>query len=240
MDTGVKERSFFSAICVERCGGVCCDPWWGIISYPFARDGGLGNPSVFRAEVLKGIKARVGRITDAYKTSGEEPRRLFGQPERYNVVVRDIRRSGQAVTMNLVAMFAFRCSLLGDDKSCSIHPSIIGCEIRPPHCGELGSRDAGPGEKGFCRIIHEAGAAQGDQAAIDAAIEREKGISARSFNEGAETAEDAAERVVEAVRSWCGANAPDLLPDDRAAQQPGRNDPCWCGSGAKFKKCHGR
>jgi len=20
----------------------------------------------------------------------------------------------------------------------------------------------------------------------------------------------------------------------------GRNDPCWCGSGKKFKKCHGR
>jgi len=20
----------------------------------------------------------------------------------------------------------------------------------------------------------------------------------------------------------------------------GRNDPCWCGSGQKFKKCHGR
>ena len=23
------------------------------------------------------------------------------------------------------------------------------------------------------------------------------------------------------------------------AQQVGRNDPCWCGSGKKFKKCHG-
>jgi preprotein translocase subunit SecA len=23
-------------------------------------------------------------------------------------------------------------------------------------------------------------------------------------------------------------------------QRPGRNDPCWCGSGRKFKKCHGR
>jgi len=22
--------------------------------------------------------------------------------------------------------------------------------------------------------------------------------------------------------------------------QVGRNDPCWCGSGKKFKKCHGR
>jgi preprotein translocase subunit SecA len=23
------------------------------------------------------------------------------------------------------------------------------------------------------------------------------------------------------------------------AEQIGRNDPCWCGSGRKFKKCHG-
>jgi preprotein translocase subunit SecA len=23
------------------------------------------------------------------------------------------------------------------------------------------------------------------------------------------------------------------------SEQPGRNDPCWCGSGKKFKKCHG-
>jgi preprotein translocase subunit SecA len=23
------------------------------------------------------------------------------------------------------------------------------------------------------------------------------------------------------------------------SQQIGRNDPCWCGSGKKFKKCHG-
>jgi preprotein translocase subunit SecA len=24
-----------------------------------------------------------------------------------------------------------------------------------------------------------------------------------------------------------------------AAEQIGRNDPCWCGSGRKYKKCHG-
>ena len=23
-------------------------------------------------------------------------------------------------------------------------------------------------------------------------------------------------------------------------QKVGRNDPCWCGSGKKFKKCHGK
>lgn len=25
----------------------------------------------------------------------------------------------------------------------------------------------------------------------------------------------------------------------RKAEEPGRNDPCWCGSGQKYKKCHG-
>ena len=29
------------------------------------------------------------------------------------------------------------------------------------------------------------------------------------------------------------------LEPARAAQIPGRNDPCHCGSGKKFKKCHG-
>jgi uncharacterized protein YecA (UPF0149 family) len=23
------------------------------------------------------------------------------------------------------------------------------------------------------------------------------------------------------------------------AESTGRNDPCWCGSGKKYKKCHG-
>jgi preprotein translocase subunit SecA len=25
-----------------------------------------------------------------------------------------------------------------------------------------------------------------------------------------------------------------------AGERIGRNDPCWCGSGVKYKKCHGR
>jgi uncharacterized protein len=25
----------------------------------------------------------------------------------------------------------------------------------------------------------------------------------------------------------------------RTEAEPGRNDPCWCGSGKKYKKCHG-
>ena len=26
--------------------------------------------------------------------------------------------------------------------------------------------------------------------------------------------------------------------DSRPAVLPGRNEPCWCGSGKKYKKCH--
>lgn len=40
--------------------------------------------------------------------------------------------------------------------------------------------------------------------------------------------------------------AAQLKPEPAGAQRrvdrssrPGRNDPCWCGSGRKFKKCHG-
>ncbi|MDA8290953.1 MAG: SEC-C metal-binding domain-containing protein, partial [Actinomycetota bacterium] len=27
---------------------------------------------------------------------------------------------------------------------------------------------------------------------------------------------------------------------ERGARKLGRNDPCWCGSGMKFKLCHGK
>jgi SEC-C motif len=29
------------------------------------------------------------------------------------------------------------------------------------------------------------------------------------------------------------------IPYRRETPKPGRNDPCFCGSGRKFKKCHG-
>jgi len=35
------------------------------------------------------------------------------------------------------------------------------------------------------------------------------------------------------------ANAPVAQQPVRAEKTPGRNDPCWCGSGKKYKKCHG-
>ena len=31
---------------------------------------------------------------------------------------------------------------------------------------------------------------------------------------------------------------PPRLPVQRATPRIGRNEPCWCGSGGKYKKCH--
>ena len=43
--------------------------------------------------------------------------------------------------------------------------------------------------------------------------------------------------AAEAVESpRCPRSRPAALDEN---EQIGRNDPCWCGSGKKFKKCHG-
>jgi len=34
--------------------------------------------------------------------------------------------------------------------------------------------------------------------------------------------------------------APKAKPLRRKQEKVGRNDPCWCGSGKKYKKCHGK
>jgi preprotein translocase subunit SecA len=35
------------------------------------------------------------------------------------------------------------------------------------------------------------------------------------------------------------AQAPVAQQPVKVEKTPGRNDPCWCGSGKKYKKCHG-
>ena len=45
--------------------------------------------------------------------------------------------------------------------------------------------------------------------------------------------------AIQELRVWWLDHAP-KPPTRRVAPQPGRNDPCPCGSGVKFKKCHGR
>lgn len=232
-----KEDPYFTALCIEKCGGLCCAPWWGIISYQMVKH--AGAVAALRAEALKGIKERSARIMSAYVTSEKPPRALFSAPAKYNVSVRDIKKDGPALKLSILAMFAFRCNYLTTDNSCSIHPSVLGgVDVRPPHCGYMGRLDAKPNEKGYCRIIHAAASAEGGDAAIKAAIEIEKGASLKFYNEGVDTPEEAADKIIEAVRGWCETDASSATPA-KSAETPGRNDPCPCGSGRKYKKCHG-
>lgn len=237
--------SYFSSICIERCGGACCDPWWGIISYTVVKEGGLSSMGAFRKELVRSIRSRSARIVENYVTGEEPPRALFTSPERYNVTVRDIRVSGTSVAISLLAMFAFRCRFLSEDKVCLAHPSVIGGggggDIRPPHCGFMGSLNVSPGEKGYCRIIHAAeGAQAAGPAGLDEAVLVEKRASVTHHEKGVASAEEAADAVIEQLKGMCAERAPGLVPAQRAAEKtPGRNDPCWCGSNKKFKKCHG-
>lgn len=44
------------------------------------------------------------------------------------------------------------------------------------------------------------------------------------------------------AEAWVAETAADLVvepPTRRAVASAGRNEPCWCGSGKKFKRCHG-
>lgn len=235
MNIPTPNTSSFSSICIGQCKGKCCDPWWGIISYTVKRDGGLSR---LREEILQGIRERAQRIMTQYVTNETPPRPLFKSPERYNVTVENIQITGNSLLINLRAMFAFRCLFLSQDKRCTIHPSLFeGQDIRPPHCGYLGSLTAKPGEKGYCRILHTA-ASSGDPLKIDAAIDTEGAVSEKHYREGYPSPERAAEAVVAAIREYVRSHAPYLAPAE-AGRGPGRNDPCHCGSGKKYKKCHG-
>ena len=48
------------------------------------------------------------------------------------------------------------------------------------------------------------------------------------------------EPVVERRRRGAVGGRPEARASRRRGARIGRNDPCWCGSGAKYKKCHGR
>ncbi len=233
-----KETSYFAKICTEECGGLCCDPWWGIISYTMVKGDGLSKLKSYRGAALTGISEREQRIRAAYVTDEEEPRALFGPPERYNVRVTGIKSEGRALKISILAMFAFRCRHFTDQKSCAIHPSLMGGrEIRPVQCGLLGAPEAKPDERGYCRII-EAGGTETDTAtAVREAIEVELGASSKHYADGVSDIELAADRVMNALAEYAAAERKE--PQPKATVKPGRNDPCPCGSGVKFKKCHG-
>lgn len=225
--------SYFSDICIEKCGGLCCDPWWGIISFPLIKHGGLAG---LKQELVKAIKARSQRIMESYVTSETPKRRLFSSPHRYNIKLRGIKAEGSVLSLEILAMYAFRCLFFSDERSCAIHPSALGgVDIRPPHCARLGVSDAIPGDKGFCRVIYAAGRGEAE---AQKAIEVEKHTARLHLKEGFDTAEEAADSLIVEINEYVSRCAPHMLGEARPSA-PGRNDPCWCSSGRKFKKCHG-
>lgn len=233
---GREEESFFSDICVKECGGMCCDPWWGIISFKMVKEG-PGRFERFAGELTRAIKDRALRITEGYVTSEDPPRPLFSTPEAYNVKVRNIKRTGGRMTLDLLAMFAFRCRFVDEEGSCTIHPTLTGKEVRPPHCGYMGTPGVSPGEKGYCRIIHAASSTA--PGALKDAIGLERDSSRTHLAEGVSTPEEAARRVVEELKAYVDRELPRRAPA-KGPKTPGRNDPCPCGSSKKYKKCHGR
>jgi preprotein translocase subunit SecA len=75
----------------------------------------------------------------------------------------------------------------------------------------------------------------------------ERGAANKSEDENVEqdTAEQAAQRRGgrgrgQAARGGDGAPAEKAEPVRRERPKIGRNDPCPCGSGKKYKKCHGK
>ena len=239
MSISTTDTSCFSQVCIEKCGGKCCNPWWGIITYSIKKDGGQFRPLELKSEVVNSLTERAGRIAEKYVTNEDTPRPLFTTPERYNLAVQNIKVANKTILINLRAMFAFRCLFLSEDKKCMIHPSVTGGnEIRPEHCGYMGSPDAKPNEKGYCRIIHTAATSSDDPAAVDKAIETELMASEKHYRESYDKPEEAADGVVELVRLYCLNYALHMLPPT-AVRTPGRNEACHCGSGEKYKKCHG-
>lgn len=242
-----KEEAYYSKICMSECGGMCCAPWWGIVSFPVRKDNGLRDEKRFLQYLSKEVKARQERIKQNYVTSESPPRRLFDNPEKINVVIEDIKLQEKSLLLTVRAMFAFRCRFLGGDNSCLLHPSLLKEEeneetdlpsdIRPPHCGYMGTPSAKYGEKGFCRIIGAAKEGPETGRAIADAISLEKRSSQTYFDRGKATIEEAAEEAIGQVKAYLQKNAPGLLREE--VKKPGRNDPCPCGSNKKYKKCHG-
>ena len=240
-----KSVAHYSRICTDACGGACCDPWWGIISYPLVKADGGANLPAWRKVLLNSIKEREERIRRAYVTREAKPKALFGAPERYNVTIQKISVEGKALVVTLLAMFSFRCRYLGINKECTIHPSLsedFSRDIRPDQCGFLGVPGIGPGQKGYCSIIYEAGTESGNNNAlkVDTAIKKEREVSQNHQKHGVTTAVEATDKVMAEVSEYVKLH-PGLTEHNSTDRngKVGRNDPCLCGSGKKYKKCCG-
>jgi len=67
----------------------------------------------------------------------------------------------------------------------------------------------------------------------------ERGVADKSEDDDVENAADGIERVKRGKARTAG-DGPTTAPVKRERPKVGRNDPCPCGSGKKYKKCHGK
>ncbi len=222
-------------ICTELCGGICCRPWWAIIVYTLKKDGGLSGLAGFKKAIIRSVRERIDRVVTHYVTTEPTPRPLFKSPERICLDVVDVTQKGGCLNIRLRAMFAFRCTFEGEGGICLIHPALRGVDVRPRWCRELGTPGKRPDEEGFCRVVDTALSSNMNTEKIKRAVELEKRVNDSHFRRGFKTVEEAVEAVIPRIRSM----VPQPVPR-RTPKTPGRNEPCFCGSGKKYKKCHGR
>ena len=107
------------------------------------------------------------------------------------------------------------CFLLEDDDGLFVSGEA-GQAIPPPQPYSPGGSSTSTG-----RVSYSSGAATGAGAIAAAAASDIEGAEHLADGNGAEAPAPVQQRRVE------------------ESEQIGRNDPCWCGSGKKYKKCHG-
>ncbi len=226
-------------VCTEICGGICCRPWWAIIVYTLRKDGGISGLGDFKKIIARSVRERIDRVVTHYVTTEPTPRQLFVTPERICLHVEDVTQGQGFLDIRIRAMFAFRCAFEGEEGVCLIHPAIKGVDIRPRWCRELGTPGRKPGQEGFCRIVDTAVSSDMDMEKMKKAVEIERKVNDSHFQRGFKTVEEAAEELIQEIRRLAREKLPQLNPR-RIEKIPGRNEPCFCGSGKKYKKCHGR
>ncbi|MEO9176125.1 MAG: SEC-C metal-binding domain-containing protein, partial [Gaiellales bacterium] len=70
----------------------------------------------------------------------------------------------------------------------------------------------------------------GDHSALD---------DAREFAPGNSSSSSSSSTTLTQARAGGGVTQTPIVQQHRATDEPGRNDPCPCGSGKKYKRCHG-
>jgi uncharacterized protein len=183
-----------------------------------------------RAQALRALEARLAAIEDALDADalGQWPDELRLDPLMGEVTDEDRARlvdeggltPAQAALMRTGALWA--------------EGFLIGAELFE---GDWGTdRLADEARDDYLDLISQVSALL-----IEPGSDEEREFAARVHPEGLPPQErllDEALFAVQDLRLWWLDHGP--RPETRrAAPQPGRNDPCPCGSGKKFKKCHG-